>query len=109
MNKGMGPSNSHKEWMSYRVMTCLVVILTCLASTGTARGWQEIEKGLYFGEFVSPQKSPVCNYPIVVLKIDPEFYAFKLVSASEHGAKPRTAREWAEEFGLLAVINAGMC
>jgi hypothetical protein len=48
-------------------MTCLVVALTCLASAATARGWQELEKGLYYGKFVSPQKSPVCNYPIVIL------------------------------------------
>ena len=104
----MGPSHSHVGRMFFRVMTWFVVVLACLASTATARGWQELEKGLYFGEFVSPQESPVCNYPIVVLKIDPEFYAFKLLSTSEYGTKPKTAREWAEEFRLLAVINAGM-
>jgi uncharacterized protein YigE (DUF2233 family) len=104
----MGPSHSHDGRMFCRVITCLVVVLTCLASAATARGWQELEKGLCFGEFVSPQKSPVCNYPIVIMKIDPKLYAFKLLSASEHGHKPRTAGEWAKEFGLLAVINAGM-
>ena len=90
------------------VMICFVVVLMCLASTTKAHGWQELGKGLYLGKFDSPQKSPVCNYPIVILKIDPEIYGFKLLSASEHGAKPRTTREWDEEFGLLAVINASM-
>ena len=94
--------------MFCRVMIFFVAVLTCLVLIARAHGWQELEKGLYLGEFDSPQKSPVCNYPIVILKIDPKIYAFKLLSASEHGAKPRTVGEWAEEFGLLAVINASM-
>jgi len=84
------------------------VVLMCLVSAARTHAWQELEKGLYLGMFDSPQKSLVCNYPILILKVDPEIYAFKLLSASEHRTKPRTAREWAEEFGLLAVINAGM-
>ena len=79
-----------------------------MVTRGHTPKWQELEKGLYFWRFFSPQKSPVCNYPIVILKIDPKFYSFKLLSASEHEDKPRTAGKWAEEFGLLAVINAGM-
>ena len=94
--------------MFCRVMISFVVFLTCLASATKTYGWQELEKGLYLGEFDSPQKSPVCNYSIVILKIDPKHYAFRLLSASEHGAPLRTTREWAEEFGLLAVINASM-
>ncbi len=94
--------------MFYCLMIFFVAVSMCLALSARAHGWQELEKGLYLGEFDSPQKSPVCNYSIVILKIDPEIYAFKLLSASEHRAKPRTAGEWAEEFGLLAVINASM-
>ena len=102
------PSHYATAKMFYCVMISFVAVLMCLALNARAHGWQELEKGLYFAEFVSPQNSPVCNYPIVILKIDPKFYAFKLLSDSEHGAKPRTTKEWAEEFGLLAVINAGM-
>jgi len=81
-------------------MIFFVAVSMCLALSARAHAWQELEKGLYLGEFDSPQKSPVCNYPIVILKIDPEIYAFKLLSASEHGAKPRTTREWAEDFAI---------
>lgn len=89
-------------------LICLVVALMCLASSARTHGWQELGKGLYLGEFKSGQQSPVCNYPIVIVKIDPKSYALRLLSASEHGSPLRTARGWAEEFGLLAAVNASM-
>jgi uncharacterized protein YigE (DUF2233 family) len=85
----------------------------CFVETGIAQNapksdWQRIDEGLHLGEFKSAQKSPVCDYPITVLKIDPNFYHLKLISASEQGGKPRTAKEWADAFGLVAAINASM-
>jgi len=70
--------------------------------------WKRLGEGLSLGEFHPSQKSTVCNYPIVALKIDPKVYEFKLISASEHGGKPKTAREWPNEYGLVAAINASM-
>ena len=70
--------------------------------------WKELTPGLHLAELKSPQKSPVCNYPITVLKIDPKIYGLKLISASEHGGKSKTAKAWADEFGLTAAINASM-
>jgi len=70
--------------------------------------WEKLAAGLFMGEFDAPRKSPVSNDSIVVLRIDPEIYRFRLLSASEHGDKPRTAWQWADDFGLLAVINASM-
>ena len=70
--------------------------------------WKELAPGLHLAELKSPQKSPVCNYPITVLKIDPKPYGLKLISASEHGCKSKSARTWADEFGLAAAINASM-
>jgi hypothetical protein len=79
-----------------------------LLTPWNTHAWEKLAEGLFVGEFDSPTKSPVSNDSIVVLRIDPEMYAFRLLSASEHGDKPRRARQWADDFGLLAVINASM-
>lgn len=70
--------------------------------------WQKLDEGLYLGEFDSPQKSKVGNYKIIILKIEPSFYSFKLLSASEHGGKSLTAKEWCNRYDLVAAINASM-
>ncbi len=77
-------------------------------ATLQAPAWEKIADGLFLGEFESPQKSKICNYPIRVLKIDPAVYDLKLLSASERGGKNKTAKAWADSFGLVAVINASM-
>jgi hypothetical protein len=95
-----------------RAMLFLVIIpflsLSPMDSTAESHTWQKLAEGLYLGEFDPKMKSRVCNHKIVILKIDPKFYTFKLLCASEHDRKPRTAREWCNEFGLLAAINASM-
>jgi len=48
------------------------------------------------------------DLPVLVLKINPDHYNFKLLSASEHEGGPRSLKRWYEEFGLDAVINASM-
>jgi len=83
-------------------------LLFCSISIAKSNRWQKLDDGLYLGEFESPQKSPVCNYPITILKIDPKLYSFKLLSASEHDRKNRTAKQWCKKFGLIAAINASM-
>jgi hypothetical protein len=43
---------------------------------------------------------------ITLVRIDPQHYRFRLLTASEHGARP--APEWVREFNLAGVINASM-
>ena len=83
-------------------------LLFCSISIAEPKIWQKLDDGLYLGEFDSPQKSPICNYPITILKIDPKLYSFKLLSASEHDGKKRTTKQWCKKFGLIAAINASM-
>lgn len=59
-------------------------------------------------EYVSPKKSILGNHKLTVLKINPEVYNFKLFSAKQKGEQTRTAKGWAEDKKLIAVINAGM-
>lgn len=70
--------------------------------------WDKIDTGLYFAEVVSPVKSEYGDSKIKILKIDPEYYQFNLISSKEKNEKNKTVKEWADSKGLLAVINAGM-
>lgn len=77
-------------------------------STPAEGDWSKVADGLLLGEFTPSQKSPVEDHPVTILRIDPSRYSLRLLSALEHGGNSRTTREWCEEFGLLAAINASM-
>lgn len=66
------------------------------------------DKGLEILQFKSPQKSFLGDSKITVVRIDPKYYRFRLLCASEHGKKRRTAKDWGLEFQLVGAINAGM-
>ena len=70
--------------------------------------WHELQKGLYFWEPDAPEKSIVNDSRIFILKADPRFCDFRMLSSSEHGKQNRTANGWAKEFGVNVVVNAGM-
>jgi len=101
--------------MSSRNRRCLLLfffitlspLLSAAPSSG-AGAWQTIGDGLFLGAFPPPMKSGIYEAKIIILKADLRSHALKLLCASEHGRKPRTARQWCEEFGLLSAINAGM-
>jgi hypothetical protein len=62
--------------------------------------------GLNLTEFSNNVNSD--NLPVYVLKVNPNLYRFRLLSASEHKGGPKSLKEWSEEFGLHAAINASM-
>lgn len=70
--------------------------------------WHQVDQGLFIAEFESPQKSEYGDSKITIVKINPEFYKFKLFSASEFDGKKKTAAEWAKQHNLITTINAGM-
>ncbi|HSB06763.1 MAG TPA: phosphodiester glycosidase family protein, partial [Thermodesulfobacteriota bacterium] len=45
---------------------------------------------------------------ITIVKIDPKFYSFKLLSATEHGKNRLTVKDWCLKHNLISAINAGM-
>jgi uncharacterized protein YigE (DUF2233 family) len=75
---------------------------------GETEVWRVVDEGLSVAEFEAPRKSLVGDSKITVVKINPNFYELKLLSASEHGRQKLTVREWAQKHGLVAAINAGM-
>jgi hypothetical protein len=85
----------------------LFVGVALVIATGDSP-WRELEEGLALGEFEAPQKAESGNSRITVLRIDPRFYAFHLLSASEHGKERLTVKEWSQQHLLVAAVNAGM-
>ena len=100
----------------------LILVCTCLVSAGIVPGklgsqppevsgpeWRTLSKGLEFGEFSSPQPAEIGDSLIRVLRIDPQYYRFRLLNASAvDPGRLMTARQWCRRFGLTAAINASM-
>lgn len=94
----------------YFLAFCLgLLFLHCLAGpVQTKVSWQELEEGLLLARFVYPDQEDNDPKKLIVLQIDPHFFQFKLLSASETGRELQTLGSWAETYGLQAVINASM-
>ena len=72
--------------------------------------WETLENGLEFATFVTPGPDASNSKSATVvhaLRIDPDLFEFKLLTASEHGASATVAR-WCRDHDLVAGINAGM-
>jgi hypothetical protein len=81
-------------------------MLAGLLLTPPAEGlaWVSMDQGLSMNTFPGDLQST----GITVLRIDPQRYALKLLSASETGTGALSLRDWARRLGLTAVINASM-
>jgi hypothetical protein len=94
----------------------LPVCLALASWFGPARGvrtdapapWRQLAPGLDLGAFATSDTG-AADSSIVVLRIDPERWSFRLLCISETGDDAGfTAKQWAEKTGAVAVINAGM-
>ena len=72
-------------------------------------GWQKLAPGLELGIFRAPLLSEIGDSKIRVLRIDPQRYQLRLLSAAafENG-RPLSAKQWSQQNGLVAAINASM-
>jgi hypothetical protein len=89
------------------LLMLLILIDTARAASETSP-WREVDDGLLIGEFTPGQNFGLSNTKILVLKIDPQKYSFKLLCASEHGGMKMAMKDWHEKYGLVAAFNAGM-
>ena len=72
-------------------------------------GWQPLDKGIELGTFRSPLPSDVGDSLIRVLRIDPKHYRLQLLNTSAiPSGTPITPKQWSQQKGLTAVINASM-
>lgn len=70
--------------------------------------WTNLMEGLQYAELNAPEKSVVNDSKLTILKVDARKFDFEFLTASEHGKHPRTAEEWAKEYDMNIIINAGM-
>lgn len=94
-------------------LLALLLAVAAAARAGDEAGrdgaWERLEPGLELGVFVAPQPAESGDSRIRVLRIDPQHFALRLLSASASPeGTPLTPREWCARNGLVAAINASM-
>ena len=91
-------------------ISSLLICLAVASSDAMSKNgpWKKVEDGLFLGQFDPPEETPVKDSKIIVLKINPKNYSFKLLCASELGKMRLTPKEWCKKYNLTAAINAGM-
>ncbi len=86
---------SNKRIFSFIAIFWLLLIPS--KSLSQNNPWKKVDEGLF-----------VMDSRIMIVKIDPKFYSFKLLCASEFGKIKLTAKEWCLKQNLISAINAGM-
>ena len=102
--------------LSMRLAMCLVAFLAFCAGTVGVAGAQETEEGAAPAEWreaapgldVRELTLPDEEGSLLVLRIDPNQKDFTLCAAGKDGRGARPLGKWAEEYDLLAAINASM-
>jgi len=97
----------------WRVCICVVVFLAFIFISNVAgqnAAWKQLDEGLHYSDFTAPMKSNTGDSKILIVRIDPKIYNFRLLSISEltPGSLSLTVKEWADKYRLIAAINAGM-
>jgi hypothetical protein len=64
--------------------------------------------GLEWDEFDMAGGQASLHDTIIVLRIDPQYYEFALLSASEYDLPAQTLKQWCKKFGYEIAFNAGM-
>jgi hypothetical protein len=70
--------------------------------------WQNLQDGLWFCEIQAPLPSHINDSKLSIVKIETAKYWFGLYAATEFEKRARPANEWANDFDLQVVVNAGM-
>ena len=86
----------------------LTFVLSAQQIRDSVKVWHELQSGISFREVDAPEKSILNDSRIFILKADPRLCKFELLCSSQHGWKNRTADEWANDFKVNVVVNAGM-
>lgn len=73
-----------------------------------AFAWEHLEQGLDLAIAEAPIHTNIGDNRLYVLRIDPAYFSFELISAKTEQDKPRPATEWVKKHQLVAAINAGM-
>jgi uncharacterized protein YigE (DUF2233 family) len=78
------------------------------AALPSVLGWRTLDSGFSVVEIDASRQAPSGSLKITVLKIDPRWYSFKVLSSTEHDSVNLTAKEWCRSKKFVAAVNAGM-
>ena len=87
-------------------VTGLIMLLAATASAAPEIPWKQADKGLQVAEFQTDFEN--ASYAITLVRIDPGYYSFQLLCATENGKEPLSVKEWALRRHLVAAVNASM-
>jgi len=95
---------------SFLTISSILICLTIVSPDAMSKNgpWRKVDNGLFLGQFDPFYEAPVKDSKIIILKINPTYYSFKLLCASELGGIRLTPKEWCKKYNLIAAINAGM-
>lgn len=94
-----------------RIMFAVILLLAAISPLLAQDSlWTQIDEGLHYKDFSAPVKSMSGDSKILIIRIDPKVYNFRLLAASElsSGSSSLTIKDWADKYKLIAAINAGM-
>jgi hypothetical protein len=88
----------------------MILLLSGSIVTSQEPAWKQIDEGLHYCDFKAPIRSNTGDSKILIVRIDPKQFEFRLLSISElaTGSPALTVRGWAEKYQLTGAINAGM-
>lgn len=70
--------------------------------------FEKVAPGVEFCEANTPDTSILGDSKFTILKLDPKFLDFELITASNRDRKPLPVDQWADTLGADIVFNAGM-
>ncbi len=94
--------------MKTGIVLLLIIITISCSRARQNETWTNIDEGLVFLEFQSPQYPENDNAKITIIKIDPKVYAFRLLCAGEMNHSNLPVSDWCKKYNLIGAINAGM-
>jgi hypothetical protein len=91
-------------------ISSLCLGLLFISSDGTSQSdpWRKVDEGLFLAHLDPPYEPPIKDSKITIVKINPTYYSFRLLCASELGKVRLTTKEWCKRYHLISAINAGM-
>lgn len=92
--------------LTRRLVLAACASLTAPAHAQAAITWRTLRRGLDHG--TAAITSTIGDRRLDVLRIDPSLNRFTMLIAAATNAAPQTARQWADQHGLIAATNAGM-
>ncbi len=99
-----------KGWLIKSGLTVILICILISGAEGQNAVWKQIDEGLHYGDFTAPLKASTGDSKILIIRIDPKLYGFRLLSASELASSPPSlnVKEWTDKYKLIAAINAGI-